>query len=150
MAIPTAKKRKKQKQQLTPAQRIKYLETQLEELKKQRLREFMLTVEMMEGIFITDMWTILGWKEKRIAERIFSHLVLFEEVADGRTTPVGILENTKYFSGLDLQQIFHKIDNGGEISIEYLQEIMKEARIRNKKEEENENKLKDTKENREL
>ena len=135
MAIPNAKKRKKKKQQLTPTQRIAFLEAKLEELENRRLREFMLTVEMMEGIFMTDMWTVMGWREKRISERLFSHLMLFSEVSDGRITPVGVVNNTKHFSGIDLQILFDRLNSGGEITQEYLQKLIKEARIRNEKEE---------------
>ena len=60
---------------------------------------------------VRTLWTVYGWREKRIAAFLESHLVLLEEAT--RFGVNEMIRDTEELTGVNVQKLFDEICEGG-------------------------------------
>ena len=56
---------------------------------------------------VRTLWTVYGWREKRIAYFLESHLALLNEI--GRISAVQFIKDTEELTGVDVKKLFDEI-----------------------------------------
>ena len=64
---------------------------------------------LMINIFIRTMWTVYGWRRKRIMDFLEANLALLQEVADGRTSVQKMGKDTKEITGIDAEELLNEL-----------------------------------------
>ena len=121
----------KHKTGMTLEEQVKFYKNQTETLEKRQKEMLVLMGETIFAIELLDLNTVLGWGDKRIADRLYSQLCLFEELSSGRATPVEMIRNAKDMTGVDIISLFGDILER-EISPEHILEMIKKNKKKNK------------------
>lgn len=65
------------------------------------------------AIMIRNMYTIYGYRTKRLAKLVEAHLALMAEVADGRITVDQAVKDCKDLTGIDVAKMIDELYVGG-------------------------------------
>lgn len=61
------------------------------------------------AIIVRILWTVYGWKSKRIADFLEAYLSLMQEIGDKRNTVQGLIKDTKDLTGVDVVKLLDDI-----------------------------------------
>ena len=64
------------------------------------------------AIIVRILWTVYGWKSKRIAGFLEAYLSLMQEIGDKRNTVQGLIKDTKDLTGIDVVKLLDDITKG--------------------------------------
>lgn len=64
------------------------------------------------AIVIRTLWTVYGWRSKRIADFLGAYLALMMEVADKRSSVWQEVNDCKDLTGIDVKQLLDEIEKG--------------------------------------
>lgn len=64
------------------------------------------------AIIVRILWTVYGWKSKRIADFLEAYLSLMQEIGDKRNTVQGLIKDTKELTGIDVVKLLDDITEG--------------------------------------
>ena len=64
------------------------------------------------AIIVRILWTVYGWKSKRIADFLEAYLSLMQEIGDKRNTVQGLIKDTKDLTGIDVVKLLDDITEG--------------------------------------
>ena len=65
------------------------------------------------AIVFRTLWTVYGWRSKRIADFLGAYLALMAEVADNRTSVWQQVKDCKDLTGIDVKQLLDDLEKGG-------------------------------------
>ena len=65
------------------------------------------------AIIVRILWTVYGWRSKRIADFLEAYLSLMQEVADHRNSVNGLIKDTKEMTGIDVVKLLDEAIEGG-------------------------------------
>ena len=105
-------------------EKVKFLEKRVAELEKTKSEVMALSFKTIFAIELIDMEKVLGWGDKRISDRIYSQLLLFEELSSGRNTPLGMIKDAKWHTGVDIDTLLEDILEK-EITPEHIMNMIK-------------------------
>lgn len=91
MSISRAKKKRKNKPQLKPFEIV------------------MMSNYLNMAIVVRTMWTVYGWKNRRIAGFIESYLSIMQEVADGRRTVKDEVDDCLQLTGINVKKLIDEL-----------------------------------------
>lgn len=66
------------------------------------------------AIIVRMLWTVYGWKNKRIADFLEAYLSLMQEIGDKRNTVPGLIKDTKDLTGIDVVKLLDDVMEGEE------------------------------------
>lgn len=66
------------------------------------------------AIIVRILWTVYGWRSKRIADFLEAYLSLMQEVADHRNSVNGLIKDTKEMTGIDVVELLDDVMEGGQ------------------------------------
>lgn len=61
------------------------------------------------AVIVRVLWTVYGWRSKRIADFLEAYLSLMQEVADKRNSVNGLIKDTKDLTGVDVVKLLDDI-----------------------------------------
>ena len=64
------------------------------------------------AIIVRILWTVYGWRSKRIADFLEAYLSLMQEVADHRNSVNGLIRYTKEMTGIDVVELLDDVLEG--------------------------------------
>lgn len=120
----------KHKRGMTLEEQVKFYKAQAEACEKKERDMMALMGACVFAIELLDFNKVLGWGDKRIADRIFSQLMLFEEVTSGRATPIQMVRNAKDLTGVDVMNLFADIVSNT-VTPDSIREMIKENKKEN-------------------
>ena len=65
------------------------------------------------AIIVRILWTVYGWRSKRIADFLEAYLSLMQEIGDKRNTVQGLIKDTKDLTGIDVVKLLDEAIEGG-------------------------------------
>ena len=66
------------------------------------------------AIIVRILWTVYGWRSKRIADFLEAYLSLMQEIGDKRNTVPGLIKDTKDLTGIDVVKLLDDVMEGEE------------------------------------
>ena len=64
------------------------------------------------AIIVRILWTVYGWRSKRIADFLEAYLSLMQEIGDKRNTVQGLIKDTKDLTGIDVVKLLDDVMEG--------------------------------------
>lgn len=64
------------------------------------------------AIIVRILWTVYGWRSKRIADFLEAYLSLMQEIGDKRNTVQGLIKDTKDLTGINVVKLLDDITEG--------------------------------------
>lgn len=64
------------------------------------------------AVIVRVLWTVYGWKHKRIAYFLESYISLVQEVADNRSGVTQFILDTKEMTGVDVVKLLDEVYEG--------------------------------------
>lgn len=65
------------------------------------------------AIIVRILWTVYGWRSKRILDFLEAYLSLMQEVVDRRNSITGLIKDTKEMTGIDVVELLDSVVEGG-------------------------------------
>ena len=65
------------------------------------------------AIIVRILWTVYGWRSKRILDFLEAYLSLMQEVVDRRNSVTGLIKDTKEMTGIDVVELLDSVVEGG-------------------------------------
>ena len=64
------------------------------------------------AIIVRILWTVYGWRSKRVADFLEAYLSLMQEIGDKRNTVPGLIKDTKDLTGIDVVKLLDDVLEG--------------------------------------
>lgn len=64
------------------------------------------------AIIVRILWTVYGWRSKRVADFLEAYLSLMQEIGDKRNTVPGLIKDTKDLTGIDVVELLDDVLEG--------------------------------------
>ena len=61
------------------------------------------------AVMVRVLWTVYGWREKRLAYFLEAYVTLMQEVQEKRTTVNEFIKDTKAMTGIDVEELLDDV-----------------------------------------